>query len=179
MPKDALRLSEKVVSLRQALEGEATQPTSQPSNRFPATGSRLLVIDDDREVIDRLSADAPAKGLDTEYASSLAAAREAISHHRPAAVLLNISIPGAKAECLAFIEELSQGNPPIPVLVRTPMDATLDRVQVAKSGGSGLLTPQSAPSAVTGCRMWGVGPRGTPYPPKFWRWTMTSKYWIY
>ena len=30
-PKDALRLSEKVVSLRQALEGEATQPASLPT----------------------------------------------------------------------------------------------------------------------------------------------------
>ena len=90
-------------------------------------------------MIDRLSADAPAKGLDTEIASSLAEAREAISRHRPAVVLLNLSILGGIAECLAFIEEMSSGNPPIPVLVRTPMDATLDQVQVAKSGGQGFL----------------------------------------
>ena len=114
-------------------------------NRPPSTGSRLLIVDDDREVIDRLSADAPAKGLDTEYASSINAAREAIARHRPAVVLLNLSILGAKADCPAFIEELSRGNPPIPVLVRTPMDATLDRVQVAKSGGRGFL-PHSLPS---------------------------------
>ena len=143
-PKDALHLSEKVVTLRQALEREATQPTSQHPDHPTTTGYRLLVVDDDREVIDRLSADAPAKGLDTEFASSLAAAREAISRHRPAVVLLNLSIPGAKAECLAFIDELSNGSPPIPVLVRTPMDATLDRVQVAKSGGRGFL-PHSLP----------------------------------
>ncbi len=138
-PRDALHLSEKVVTLRQALERKATQPASQASSRPPSTGSRLLVIDDDREVIDRLSADAPAKGLDTEFVSNLAAAREAISRQRPAVVLLNLSILGAKAECLAFIEELARGNPPIPVLVRTPMDATLDRVQVAKAGGRGFL----------------------------------------
>ena len=90
-------------------------------------------------MIDRLSADAPAKGLDTEIASSLAEAREAISRHRPAVVLLNLSILGGIAECLAFIEEMSSGNPPIPVLVRTPLDATLDQVQVAKSGGQGFL----------------------------------------
>ena len=143
-PKDALHLSEKVVTLRQALEREATQPTSQPPDHPTTTGYRLLVVDDDREVIDRLSADAPAKGLDTEFASSLAEAREAVSRHRPAVVLLNLSIPGAKTECLAFIAELSSGNPPIPVLVRTPLDATLDRVQVAKSGGRGFL-PHSLP----------------------------------
>ena len=143
-PRDALNLSGKVVSLRQALEREATQPASQPANRPTSTGSRLLIVDDDPEVIDRLSADAPARGLDTEFASSLTAAREAISRQRPAVVLVNFSILGAKAECLAFIEELSQGSPPIPVLVRTPMDATLDRVQVAKSGGRGFL-PQTLP----------------------------------
>ena len=148
-PKDALHLSEKVVSLRQVLEREpiqvASQPPSQPPNRPPSTGSRLLVIDDDPEVIDRLSADAPAKGLEPEFASSLASAREAISSHRPAVVLLNLSILGAKAECLAFIEELSSGTPPIPVLVRTPIGATLDRVQVAKSGGRGFLPHSLAP----------------------------------
>ena len=148
--KDALHLSEKVVSLRQALEREPVQPASQPSirststGRPASTGSRLLVIDDDREVIDRLSADAPAKGLDTEFASSLASAQEAISRHRPAVVLLNLSIPGGKSECPAFIEELSSGTPPIPVLVRAPTDATLDRVLVAKSGGRGFL-PHSLP----------------------------------
>ena len=96
-------------------------------------------------MVDRLSADAPAKGLEAEFASSLAAAREAIARQRPAVVLLNLSTLGAKAECLAFIEEMSSGNPPIPVLVRTPMDATLDRVQVAKSGGQGFLPHNLAP----------------------------------
>ena len=142
--KDALRLSEKVVSLRQALEREPVQPASQPSNPPPSTGSRLLVIDDDREVGDRLTADAPGRGLETEFTSSLTAAREAISRHRPAVVFLNLSAPKAKAEHLVFIEELSGGNPPIPVLVRTRRDATLDRVQVAQAGGRGFL-PDSLP----------------------------------
>ena len=143
-PKDALQLSEKVVSLRQTLDGEASQPASQPSNPPPSAGSRLLVIEEDQEVIDRLSTDAPAKGLNTEFASSLAAAREAISRHKPAVVLLNPSIVEAKAEYLTFIEELANGNPPIPVLVRTPADATVDRIQIAKSGGQGFL-PHSLP----------------------------------
>ncbi len=47
-PKDALQLSEKVVTLRQALEREASQPAIQPPDRPTTTESRLLVIDDDR-----------------------------------------------------------------------------------------------------------------------------------
>ena len=144
-PRDALHLSEKVQSLRQVLEGEPVHPSAQPTNRANSTGSHLLVIDDDQEMIDRLSADAPAKGLDTEFAASLASAREAVSRHRPDAVVLNLSIPGEKSESLALIEELSRGDLPIPVLVRTPRDATLDRVQVARSGGRGFL-PHSLPS---------------------------------
>ena len=143
-PRDALHLSEKVQSLRQALEGEPTHPSPRPANRPTAIGSHLLVIDDDREVIDRLSADAPAKGLNPEFAASPASAREAISRHRPDAVVLNLAIPGTKAASLALIEELSSGNPPIPVLVRTPLDATLDRVQVARSGARSFL-PHSLP----------------------------------
>ena len=160
--KDALRLTEKVVSLRQALEREPVQPASQPSNPPPSTGSRLLVIDDDREVGDRLTADAPGRGLETEFTSSLTAAREAISRHRPAVVLLNLSAPKAKAEHLVFIEELSGGNPPIPVLVRTRRDATLDRVQVAQAGGRGFLPDSLPPSPATRCRMWDIGPDGRP-----------------
>ena len=145
-PRDSLQLSEKVLALRQTVEREATYSSDPTSDTPSSIPYHLLVIDDDPEVTDRLSADAPAKGLDPEFASSLASARQAISRRRPDAVLLNLSILGAKAECLALIEELSNGSPPTPVLVRTPLDDTLGRVQVARAGGRDFLPHALPPS---------------------------------
>ncbi len=139
----ALHLSEQVLALRRELE----QPTVAESSHVPVEAhSVLLVIDDDRELADRISADSPAKGVRTEVATTLAAARQAILGQCPDVVLLNLSITPELEDSLVLMDELAGRSPPVPVLVRSANDGFIDRVEVARSGGRGFL-PRTLPPA--------------------------------
>lgn len=139
----ALHLSEQVLALRRALE----QPTAAEPSHLPAdTQSVLLVIDDDRELTERLAADSPAKGVRTEVVTTLSAARQAILRQCPDVVLLNLSLTPDLEDSLILMDELAGRTPPVPVLVRSLNDGFIDRVEVARSGGRGFL-PKTLPPA--------------------------------
>lgn len=141
----ALRLSEQVLELRRELEqppdGQSRQQLSEDG-----TTKSLLVVDGDKRLTERLSVDAPAKGLSVHIESSLAGARTAITHRRPDVVLLSLGISSDIEESLSLISELSAFSPPIPVLVRTTDDTLASRLHVVRSGGGGFL-PKSMPPA--------------------------------
>lgn len=139
----ALHLSEQVLALRRTLE----QPTAAEPSHLPAdTQSVLLVIDDDRELTERLAADSPAKGVRTEVVTTLPAARQAILRQCPDVVLLNLSLTPDLEDSLILMDELAGRTPPVPVLVRSLNDGFIDRVEVARSGGRGFL-PKTLPPA--------------------------------
>jgi len=139
----ALRLSEQVLELQQELE---RPPAVQSLEQAPVDGAAklLLVVDDDRQLTERLAIDAPAKGLRAEIVDSLASARAAIAHQRPDVVLLSLSISLVVEESLQLVAELSRCTPPVPVLVRSAEDSLAKRLDVVRSGGGGFL-PRSLP----------------------------------
>ena len=98
-----------------------------------------MVVDDEKRLTDRLSGDAPAKGLRAEIVDSLSAARAAIAHQRPDVVLLSLSISSVVEENLQLVSELSRFTPPVPVLVRTAENSLANRLDVVRSGGGGFL----------------------------------------
>ena len=92
-----LRLSDLVLELQQELEHP---PTVQTQEQAPIDGEAklLLVVDDEKGLTERLSVDAPAKGLRAEIVDSLSSARAAIAHQRPDVVLLSLSISSVVEE---------------------------------------------------------------------------------
>ena len=140
---EALHLSEAVLALRAELERPIAPDSSQITT---SEQSLLLVIENDWELTDRLSADSPAKGIRAEVATTLPEARQAISRQCPDVVLLNLSISQDIEDSLVLMDELAERTPPVPVLVRSISDGFIDRVEVARSGGRGFL-PRSLPPA--------------------------------
>ncbi len=100
--------------------------------------TRLLIVDEEREFIDRLVQAATTQGIQAAIAPNLQLAREAIARVRPDIVLLDMSV--AKfSEGLSLLEELADLIPPIPVLVFANEDGAGDRVAIARRQGRGFF----------------------------------------
>ncbi len=132
---EALRLSELVVTLRQELEPPAVAPpapaTAVPADKRPL----LLVVDTEAELAEQLVAEATARGLRVESATTPSAVRDAISRERPAAAVLDLSF----SDSLTLLSELAERTSSVPTLVLTARNAFVDRVEVARRGGGGFL----------------------------------------
>jgi diguanylate cyclase (GGDEF)-like protein len=101
--------------------------------------AHVLVVEDDRDLADRLATEAVARGMRAEVASSPEIARELIGEELPDVVLLDLAFPNGSDDGIALLKELGRQVPPVPVLVLTASDTFLDRVQVASLGGRGFL----------------------------------------
>jgi len=104
----------------------------------------LLVVDTEAKLAEQLIVEATARGLQVESVTTLSAAREAISHERPAAAVLDLSF----SDSLTLLSELAERTPPVPTLVLTARNAFVDRVEVARRGGSGFLRKPLPPAQI-------------------------------
>lgn len=106
---------------------------------------RLLIIDDDTLLSDRLEIEASDWQLCTEVANSLQVARSIIFQQPPDAILLDLSSLKTQENRLAFLAELRRQKPEIPVIVVSEQNQLSDRIEVARLGASGFLS-KSIPS---------------------------------
>jgi diguanylate cyclase (GGDEF)-like protein len=144
---DVRHLSELVVALRQELEQRAPERRMlelEPKDERP----RLLLIDTEAELSERLMMEATPRGLRAEAVMGVAATKHAISCERPDVVLLNLSVAGAANDRLRLLTELATQAPPIPVLVLTTQDTFTDRISVVKAGGYGILQKPMSPARI-------------------------------
>lgn len=137
-PGDAGRLAELAATLRAELGRRPSLPTRLSEVVSPA--AFLLIVDDDRDLGERLALAASERGLRAEAVVSLSAARDVMARTRPDAVLLDLSLPDSTEDSLAFLGELAALVPPVPVMVLTARDDFADRVEVARRGGRGFLS---------------------------------------
>ncbi|MBA3923885.1 MAG: response regulator transcription factor, partial [Nostocaceae cyanobacterium] len=136
-------LSEQVQKIRSLVEQAA--PAETVARKIAANNlaqiesqTRLLIVDEEREFIDRLVQAATTQGIQAAIAPNLQLAREAIARVRPDIVLLDMSV--AKfSEGLSLLEELADLIPPIPVLVFANEDGAGDRVAIARRQGRGFF----------------------------------------
>ena len=134
---DAAAIEGLTVDLRLELE----QVPVQADGGRPASDGRplLLIVDDDLELVRRVSAEAARSGMRVATATELPEARAAIARACPDLVLLDLTFPDETEDGLALLSELSDRTPPVPVLVLTARDGLADRVDVARRGGRGFL----------------------------------------
>jgi len=85
--------------------------------RIPPDGEWVLVVEDEEST--RMLYDKYLK--DTRFppigVSTLAAARDVLRHHRPAAVLLDILLPGEEQHTWRWLTEVKAGDAALPVIV--------------------------------------------------------------
>ena len=106
---------------------------------------RLLIIDDDNLLSDRIKIEASDWGLRVELANSLQLARNLIFQQPPDAILLDLSSPETKENRLAFLAEIRRQKPEIPVMVVSEQNLLSDRIEVARLGTSGFLSKSIPP----------------------------------
>ncbi|MHC0067725.1 response regulator [Nostoc sp. UIC 10890] len=124
------------------------------------TQNLLLVISNDRQIVEELIEEAENQKIQIKVATNLTAARSIISSLNPHVVLLDLDI---EKDSLKLIRELSQRSPTvgetptsqIPVLVFTERDNFSDacgglrlRLEVARSGGRAFLQKSMPPNEI-------------------------------
>ena len=158
---DALRLADLAVSLRRALT--APPPAAAPARPASAAGGaqgqaaeagaaaeegpRLLIVEPDRELAERLALEATGRGMRTVTTHDVESARRAAAATEVDAAIVDCS-PGEAAPALGLLRALADRDPPVPVVVLTASDAFTDRVEVARLGGRGFLRKPLPPARV-------------------------------
>jgi diguanylate cyclase (GGDEF)-like protein len=142
-------MSDLIAAVRRDLQSDLLEPDSpQPAN--PANGPvRILVVDDDRRLCRLIAAEAEARGMLCDTAASAQEARLLCALHRPAIVLLDLTLPpDAAADAYALLSELSAASPPISVLVLTGTATFTDRIEAARRGSRAFMTKSLRPPQV-------------------------------
>jgi len=143
-PESGLRLSELLVQLRQ----EVSQEPRTGEEAGASGTTRLLIVDDDRELAELLAAEARLRGFEVQSSANLGEARGAIAPRRPDVVLLDLTLSDSAADGRLLMAELAALSPPVPVVVFTGQDALIDRIEVARLGGAAFLQKPQTPANV-------------------------------
>lgn len=140
------RVSELVVALRQNLQGNPVVNTPQPKSVDERP--LLLIVNEDESLAETLVTQVDNWEMRAEIAVDAIAARDKIECDRPDVVLLDLSMSDTTEDNMRLLAELSACTPPMPVLVLTAPDSSLDRVTVARLGGRRFLQKPIVPAQV-------------------------------
>lgn len=132
--EEVLRLSELAIELRAEVErGPSAESAAQPGE-----GSRrVLLIDANDELRERLAEPAAASGIRIERAAGIAAARATVAETSPDAVLLHLPVRYTKKELTDLLEDVRRRS--VPVLVFCGRIAWAERVELARQGVRSFL----------------------------------------
>jgi DNA-binding response OmpR family regulator len=144
--EQALQFKQLVIALGQELMKPPVVLTAEPI--AAASVIRVLVIDDDVALTERLKAEAISWAIEMEIVTNLTAARQAITQTPPDVILLDLTFPHPSDDGLTLLGELVEQFPSIPVLAFTGRDNLADRVAVSRLGGRGFLHKPVEPTQV-------------------------------
>ncbi|MFI7605811.1 response regulator transcription factor [Micromonospora sp. NPDC049366] len=102
------------------------------------TEARLLVVEDDPNILELLSASLRFAGFDVATATSGSAALVAAKDHRPDLVVLDVMLPDLDG--FEVIRMLREGGTRTPVVFLTARDATDDKIRGLTLGGDDYVT---------------------------------------
>ncbi|ARV59569.1 multi-component transcriptional regulator [Nostocales cyanobacterium HT-58-2] len=130
--------------------GEKTSHLST-SSVTPSSNSRLLLIEPDLQLGEKLQQLALAAGMLCEQIGTIEGVKNYLKTTSPDLVVLNVDEVGTREDSLTLLAELAVRTPPIPVIVLTAVDGLLDRVSIARAGGRGFLV-----KPVTAMQIWEI-----------------------
>ncbi len=113
----------------------------------------LFVVDADVAFAEALATEAKLRGMTVTIVHTLSDARSIASQQTPDLASIDLSLPDADDGGFELLEQLTQGCPPVPVVVLTDRENFFDRLKVARLGGCGFLqkpvSPQQAIETVS------------------------------
>jgi two-component system OmpR family response regulator len=112
------------------------ESTAAPARRQPE--ARLLVVEDEPNILELLSASLRFAGFEVATAADGYEALRAAQRHRPDLVVLDVMLPDLDGFDVA--RRLRSGDARIPVLFLTARDATEDKVTGLTIGGDDYVT---------------------------------------
>ena len=135
--EEVSRFSQLVAALQQELTKSPVTSTASP---VPTVQNyRVLAIDDDATLMEKLLAEAQSWGIRLKVAPDLTTARSRIALAPPDAILLDLSFPDTEEDGLMLLRELAQRSPNPPVIVFTGRDSLSDRLAVSRLGARQFL----------------------------------------
>ena len=151
-PANAPRLAEAVLELREQLASADVVPAESAGavedGERQAHDRTLLIVSPDPELTERLRVEALGQGICPQTTPTCAGARRLLVTEVPDAAVLDVTFGVPNSDGLDLLEELTGRDPPVPALVLTSSDALVDRVEVARRGGSGFVTRTHTASQV-------------------------------
>lgn len=123
------------------LEEQLTKaPVTAPYNPVnTGDNCRVLVIDDDTILLEKLLAEAQLYDVRMKVAPNLAIARSRLALATPDLVLLDLTFPDTEEDGLTLLRELKEKFPQLPVIVFTGRDSLADRLAVSHLGAKQFL----------------------------------------
>jgi two-component system OmpR family response regulator len=106
--------------------------------RVDGSALRVLVVDDEPDLVEVLTTVLAHEGWDVASASDGASAASVGSTFRPDAVVLDVNLPDASG--FEVLRSLRAGNPGVCVLFLTARDAVEDRIAGITAGGDDYVT---------------------------------------
>jgi two-component system OmpR family response regulator len=115
-----------------------TQSGSAPSSGSAQAEARLLVVEDDPNILELLSASLRFAGFDITTATSGAEAVAAVRERRPDLIVLDIMLPDLDG--FEVVRKLRDTGTRTPVVFLTARDATDDKIRGLTLGGDDYVT---------------------------------------
>jgi DNA-binding response OmpR family regulator/HPt (histidine-containing phosphotransfer) domain-containing protein len=131
------RFEKLIMWLKETLQKQPCIPITSVLPQSLST--RLLIVDHDTVLTERIKQEAATQGLQIEVATNLTVAKSMIASYNPNVVLLDIAL-SSNSECgLDFLARLMEEKLDLPVIVFTKSDRLDYRVEVARFGAYTFL----------------------------------------
>jgi len=101
-------------------------------------GTRILIVEDDRSIARLVQLELEHRGLTVRCAYDGPSGLEAVAEFAPAAVVLDIMLPGIDG--VAVLKKLRQQGNRVPVIMLTARDTSADKVHSLDMGADDYLT---------------------------------------
>lgn len=145
-PNLVLQLQALLISLKQIVDNKNKKSDLLELPKL--NSARILAIDDDLLLLERLKLEAAIWGLQIDVAANLTEATEAIASCPPDAILLDLAFGEPGENGLTLLDRLHQQKPNIPVLVFTACNDLEARLKAARLGASTFLHKSLPPTQV-------------------------------
>ncbi|NET36276.1 MAG: response regulator [Cyanothece sp. SIO1E1] len=143
-------LSQLISTLRQDLEqppGSSLAPSTSETGMVPLN-SHLLIVADNAQWVEKLTAEAMNWGMQARCMNDLATVKAEIAHTHPDAILLDLSWSDSAENGLELLAEVAIAHPSIPVVILTAQASLANRVRVARLGGQAFLHKPVSPARI-------------------------------
>ncbi|MEG4856713.1 response regulator [Microcoleus sp. K1-B6] len=137
--EEITRFSELVTGLQQELAKTPITSTGVPVSTISIFNYRVLVVDDDAALTERLKVESEAWGLRMKIAPNITAARSRLALSMPDVMLLDLSFAETEEDGLTLLRELNERSPTLPIIVFTGRDSLADRLAVSRLGAKQFL----------------------------------------